>query len=392
MTTIFENGMICTPQQMIDDGLVIVDDAGKINYVGTKADAPSAKGVRIDLSGRILSPGFIDIHVHGGFGITFGDGDNLKANLMHYARSVTAFGVTGFLLSVVKGTPEEEEAIISAYADILPGFDEGAQALGLHLEGPFVSVEKKGVFIPNWLREPTTEEMVRYLRAAKGWAKQMTLAPEFPHSAEVAAQIQAAGCVAALGHSNTSYEVTASALRGDFTHITHTYNAQRGFNHRDPGVVGAILNSDIVTAELIPDTVHVHPAAMRTLVRCLGTDRVVAITDAMAAAGLGDGEYELVGKPVSVKNGKATRANGKICGGAYTMDKCVNNLHKLVGATLPEAVKMASRNPARVIHEDDHMGSIEVGKDANLIVMDEDVNVSLTMVKGKTVYKKEDEK
>jgi N-acetylglucosamine-6-phosphate deacetylase len=388
MTTIFENGTICTPFEMIPDGLVVVDDDGKISYAGAKANSPTSPGKRIDLTGRILSPGFIDIHVHGGFGITFGDGKDLRKDLAHYARSIKDKGVTGFLLSVVKGTPEAEETMIAKYAEILPGFDEGAEALGLHLEGPFVSKEENGVFILDWLRPPTVEEMGRYLKAAKGWAKQMTIAPEFPHSAEVATIMQEAGCVAALGHSNTSYEVASEALRGNFTHITHTYNAMRGFNHRDPGVVGAILNSDNVTAELIPDTVHVHPGAMRTLIRCLGTDRIVAITDAMAAAGFGDGDYELVGKPVSVKNGKATRADGTICGGAYTLDECVDNLHKLVGVTLSKAITMASLNPARVIGEEHRVGSIEVGKDANLIVIDEDVNVSLTMVKGKIIFEK----
>jgi N-acetylglucosamine-6-phosphate deacetylase len=388
MITIFENGTICTPLEMIDDGVVTVDDSGKLSYVGSKAGALTAQGRRIDLAGRILSPGFIDIHTHGGFGITFGDGADLKADLVHYARSIKGFGVTGFLMSVVQGTPEEEEAMIVEYAGMLPGFDEGAEVIGLHLEGPFLCREKKGAFNPNWLREPTIEEMERYLKAAKGWAKQMTIAPEFAHSAEVAAMMQEAGCVAALGHSNTSYEVAADALRGDFTHVTHTYNAQRGFNHREPGVVGAILASDKVTAELIPDTIHVHPGAMITLVRCLGTDRVVAITDAMAAAGFGDGDYELVGKPVSVKDGKATQADGTIAGGASTLNVCVDNLHKLVGVTLPEAIKMASLNPAKVIGEDKRIGSIEAGKDANLIVIDEDVNVYLTMVKGKAIFEK----
>lgn len=388
MTTIFENGWVCTPQEMIRDGVVIVDDNGKISYAGVKGKVPSAAGDRIDLQGRILSPGLIDIHVHGGFGITFGDGDTLEKDLVHYSRSIKDKGVTGFLLSVVKGTPQEEEEMIAAYADILPDFDEGAEPLGLHLEGPFLNPDKKGAFNPSWLRPPTTEEMERYLNAAKGWAKQMTLAPEFPQSAEVAAMLREAHVVAALGHTNTTYDIASEALREDFTHITHTFNAQRGFNHRQPGVVGAIFASDDVTAELIADTIHVHPGAMKILIRCLGTDRVVAITDAMAAAGFGDGDYELVGKPVTVKDGRATQADGTIAGGASTLDQCVDNLHKLVGVPLHEAIRMATLNPAKVIGEDGRIGSIEAGKDANLIVIDEDVKVCLTLVKGKIVFRK----
>jgi N-acetylglucosamine-6-phosphate deacetylase len=189
-----------------------------------------------------------------------------------------------------------------------------------------------------------------------------------------------------MGHTNTDYETASNALKGDYQHVTHTFNAQRGFNHRAPGVLGAVLASDGITAELIADTVHVHPAAMKVLMRCLGSDRVVAITDAMAGCGFGDGIYELGGYEVHVNDGRATLANGTIAGSVAKLNSCVANLITHVGVPLPEAVNMASLNPARALGIDDRLGSIEPGKDASLIVIDEAINVSFAMVKGQVVF------
>jgi len=178
----------------------------------------------------------------------------------------------------------------------------------------------------------------------------------------------------------------SAALRGDFTHVTHTFNAQRGFEHRQPGVVGAVLASEQVTAELSADLVHVHPAAMRMLVRCLGSDRVVLISDAMAGAGLPDGTYELVGQAVTVPDGQARLADGTFAGSTARLNQCVHNMHQHGGVTLPLAVQMASLNAARAMGLADRLGSIHIGKDANLVVLDEQANVHLTMVRGKIVY------
>ncbi|RLC85246.1 MAG: N-acetylglucosamine-6-phosphate deacetylase, partial [Chloroflexi bacterium] len=258
--------------------------------------------------------------------------------------------------------------------------------LGLHLEGPYLSLEKKGAFNPAWLHPPTIEEVRSFLEAGQGWIRQVTLAPELPNAQAVAALFRQQGVVVALGHTNSDYELASAALRGNFTHVTHTFNAQRGFQHREPGALGAVLASDQVTAELIADTIHVHPAAMQVLLRCLGTDRVVLITDAMAAAGLGDGTYSLVGHHVTVKDGVAREADGTIAGSSVTLDTCVRNMNQKVGASLPDAVKMASLNPARAMGLADRYGQLAVGQDANLIVIDESVNIHLTMVQGRIVH------
>jgi len=214
----------------------------------------------------------------------------------------------------------------------------------------------------------------------------MTMAPELPHANEVARLFRQNGVVVALGHTNTDYETASKALKGDFVHVTHTFNAQSSFDHRAPAVFGAVMSSDNVTAELIADCVHVHPAAMKVLIRSLGTERVVLITDAMTGAGLKDGKYMLAGNEVTVKDGHATLANGTLAGSIATLNQCVRNVNQLVGFPLVDAVKMASLNPARAMGLGDRLGAIQPGKDASLTVIDEDVTVYLTMVKGKIVY------
>jgi N-acetylglucosamine-6-phosphate deacetylase len=168
--------------------------------------------------------------------------------------------------------------------------------------------------------------------------------------------------------------------------VTHTYNAQRGFSHRDPGVFGAILTSDNVTTELIADKVHVHPGAMKVLYRCVGADRIVLVTDAMPGAGFGDGTYQLVGHSVTVKGNQATLEDGTLAGSIATLDQCVRNMVMDVGIPLPQAVQMASLNPARSMGFADRLGSITPGKVANLVLIDENVNVYLTMVRGEIVH------
>jgi len=377
---------IFTPSGVASDTIVAADD-GTIKYVGPMETAPPVDGPRLDMRGRLVVPGFIDIHTHGGHGVTFGKMETLEDDLRDYSAWVASTGVTGFLCTVAAPDAESLRAVVAGYVAL---FEEetwpGATPLGLHLEGPFLSREKKGAFNPKWLREPMLEEAEAVLDVGGRWIRQMTLAPELPGAEEIAALFRSEGVVVSLGHTNADYETASAALRGNFTHVTHTFNAQKGFHHRDPGVFGAIMASDHVTAELIADTIHVHPGAMKMLVRCLGTDRVVLITDAMAGAGLADGEYDLVGHKVTVKDGKATLKDGTIAGSAATMDMCVHNLNNEVGVELSDAVRMASLNPASVLGLRGTLGSLQAGKKANLTVIDEDVNVSMTMVDGKIVY------
>jgi N-acetylglucosamine-6-phosphate deacetylase len=385
MSTLFYDATVFTPQAELERQAVVVSDDGKIAFVGKVEDAPQVNGPHFNLRGRILTPGFIDVHVHGGFGVGFGIGD-LAAGLDKYSEWVASKGVTGFLLSIAAPDAPTFNQMISSYVEILGKDRKGAEPLGLHLEGPFINKEKKGAFNPAWIRSPSLKEAKSYLQAGKGKILQMTLAPELPEADAVAKLFREAGIVIALGHSNADYDTASKALRGNFTHVTHSFNAQSSFDHRAPGVFGAVLTSDHITAELIGDGIHVHPGAMKVLIRCLGTDRVTLITDAIVGAGLGDGNYDLVGNDVIIKNGRATLANGTLAGSIATLNQCVHNVNKLAGFDLIDAVKMASLNPARAMGVADRLGTIQPGKDASLIVIDENVNVYLTMVKGQIAY------
>lgn len=377
---------VFTPTEVIERGAIVVSDEGRIAYVGAMEDAPRVDGLRMDMRGRIVVPGFIDVHVHGGNGVTFGMPGRIAENLRAYSEWVSSTAVTGFLCSIAAPDAKALVQMVGAFADALEAGVPGAEALGLHLEGPFINKEKKGAFNPAWIRQPAMEETEAVLEAGRGWIRQVSLAPELPGAQKVAARFREAGVVVSLGHTNADYAAASAALRSNFTHVTHTFNAQRGFHHRKPGVFGAVMGSDEVTAELIADTIHVHPGAMKMLLRCLGTDRVVLITDAMAGAGLPDGTYQLVGHQVIVKDGQARLADGTLAGSTARLNECVRNVNQQVGVPLLDAVKMASLNPARAMGFTDRLGSIAVGKDASLAIIDEQVNVYLTMVRGKIVY------
>ncbi|MBN2007116.1 MAG: N-acetylglucosamine-6-phosphate deacetylase [Anaerolineae bacterium] len=389
MLTLSQIKLVTPAGEIAPSMALVIGDDGRIVYAGSMAERPTVRGTELDLDGLLVAPGFIDLHTHGGHGVTFGNLDTLAGDLRAYSAWVAANGVTGFLCSVAAPDHATLLATVRAYADLLDasGFP-GAEPLGLHLEGPYLNPEQKGAFNPAWLRPPEVDEIDALLDAGRGWIHQMTLAPELPNAAEAAAQLRARGVVAALGHSAADYATAAAALCGEFTHVTHTFNAQRGFHHREPGVIGAVLTSTGVTAELIADGIHAHPGAMALLLRCLGPERIVLISDAMAAAGLGDGEYTLAGNVAIVKDGVAHTPGGAIAGSTTTLDQCVRNVWQLLGIPVADALRMATRNPAKVIGMKSDLGSLEAGKAANLVVLDTALEVQATWVRGKNVYRR----
>ncbi|HEX2980876.1 MAG TPA: N-acetylglucosamine-6-phosphate deacetylase [Anaerolineaceae bacterium] len=385
MKKVFTNAKVLTPLVEIENGMVVVGEDGKIEAVGAKGGAIPAGAEVIDAGGRMIIPGLIDIHHHGGNGVLFELGADHET-MTRLTRWVASTGVTGFLRSIAAPTAEAFIQLIADHVREIESGSEGAAVLGLHLEGPSLCLEKKGAFNPSWIRNPDPDEARRSLAAGKGWIRQVTIAPELPHADEVAAIYRKAGVTVALGHSNTNYEIASRALAGNFNHVTHTFNAQSNFSHRAPGVMGAVLASDNVTAELISDTIHVHPGAMKALIHGLGPERVAIITDAAGAAGMADGEYEMVGQHVIVKNGSVRLPDGTLAGSMATMNACVRNVNQVVGIPLLDAVRMASLTPAKAIGLAGSKGSLEVGKDADLAIVDGDLNVYLTLVAGKIVY------
>jgi len=378
---------VITPFETRSDLLLSFDESGNFLINSKTKPRESSDTEKVLLEGSIAVPGFIDVHVHGGLGISFGNGQ-LREDLEKYSTWAASNGVTGFLMSITGPDQDYISGTIIAYAEILDQVKNwpGAIPLGMHLEGPFLNKERHGAFNPEWIRNPDLEEMKQYISIGNGWIKHVSMAPELDHAQEVAAFLVENGIKVSLGHSNTDYETARDALQGNFKHVTHTFNAQSGLHHRSPGVVGAVLSSNDITAELIGDTHHVHPAAMQIMVRCLSSDRIVLITDAMAGAGLPDGEYELLNQKVTVRAGKATLPDGTIGGSTATMITAVRTLVNEVGVSLQDTIHTASLNPAKLIGLDKYIGSIEDGKEGNIVILDDKLSVKKTFVRGSLVY------
>lgn len=386
--SVIQAGQVVTPFETIQDGAVVMESSGGIAWVGPAKELPAeADGAPFfDYPDGRLLPGLIDIHVHGGFGHSFGEGD-LSTGLHLYSREITRSGVTGFLLSIAAPTAAELTGLIKAYVSLFENERfEGAQPLGLHLEGPFMNPEKKGAFDASWLRQPNLAEARSYLEAGRGWIKQMTMAPELPGAPEVAAYFKSQGVVVALGHTNTDYATASAALRGDFEHVTHTFNAQRGFSQREPGVFGAVLDSDRVSLELIADTIHVHPGAIRLLARAVSAERIILITDALAATGLPNGDYESLGQKVRVRQGLVLLKDGTIAGSTVFLSRALHNASQIMEYSYAQVVRMATVNPARLLHEEGQHGSLQAGKRGDLTVVDPQGEVLATWVSGKQIY------
>ena len=385
MKTLYWNGNIIIPRGLVHQGFVLVDESGTISMLGENKPEILEEIQEINLQGNILSPGFIDIHQHGGNGVNF-ETDYQSEKIKKHSDWLVKNGITAYLRSFCAGTNSELKELINNHRQSLSVQQDAAFCLGFHLEGPFLSYEKKGAFNPKWLHAPTLDELQDYLSASGGFVRQVTLAPELEGAFEAAAFLRSQGVTVALGHTNASYELASQALEGDFRHVTHTYNAMSSFSHRSPGAVGAVLLSSEVTAEVIADMIHVHPGAIKMLVQSVGVDQVVLVSDAMSAAGLQDGIYNLAGHRVKVINHTARLEDGTLAGSVSNMLDGVKNMVSVLGIGLVEAVNMASLNPARAIGLDHLTGSIEINKRADLVILDQSLQPLRTIVGGQTVF------
>ncbi len=381
MTTAITNARLILDNAIRDGGLLL--DADRITAVLPPGEPPPPAATVIDARGCYLAPGLIDIHVHGGggFSLMTDEPEQVRA----YARWVATRGITGFLIST--SGPDHAQIVrrLRALAPVVGPVPGGARVLGFHLEGPYINPVRKGAFPPRWLRAPSAGEYRELWDASEGHIVQMTIAPELPGAGELIDAVVASGAVAAMGHTDATYEQAVEAIARGVTHVTHCFNAMRPFGHRDPGVLGAVMTSDAVTAELIGDGAHVDYAAARVLLRAKGHARVALITDGMPLAGTPDGDGEWEGQAIRVEGGKAVRvADGTIIGGVITLDQTVRNAVADMEVPLPEAWSMASSVPARAMRFDD-FGALEAGAAADFALLDDDLRVTQTWVAGEHV-------
>jgi N-acetylglucosamine-6-phosphate deacetylase len=371
MSLTLADARIVTPEGVHDGWLTIED--GRITHVGHGAAPRAGHG----LGGRHVVPGFVDLHNHGGAGGSFptGEHDGAREAVALHERH----GTTTMVASLVTGALDDLARATSSLAELC---DDGLLA-GIHFEGPYISRARCGAHDPGLLREPSPKEFAGLLAAGRGHVRMLTIAPELPGALDTIRAAAAEGVIAALGHSDATYEQTLAGIEAGATVATHLYNALPPLGHRTPGPVAALLEDERITIELINDGVHVHPAMLRLAYEVAGPARTALITDAMSAAGMGDGTYVLGSMDVIVTDGVARLAEGgSIAGSTLTMDVAFRRTVQEVGLTLPEAVQLASLTPARVLGVADTTGSIAVGKAADLVVLSDELEVVGVMKRG----------
>lgn len=365
-----------------DDALSLVVRNGRVEAWREAPRHSVTDASLVDGGGRTVAPGLIDVHVHGGGGFDLMTDD--PEQVRGFARWAVTRGVTAFLISTSGRDHAQILRRLRALAPLIgkPGPGE-ARALGFHLEGPYINPARKGAFDPRWLRPPDVRDYEELVEASGGAIRQVTLAPELPAADALVRAVVRSGSVAAMGHTDATYEQAIRAIDLGASHVTHCFNAMRPFGHRDPGVLAAVMTSDAVTAELIGDGAHVAYAAARLLVRAKGADKVVLVTDGMPLCGTLGGAGEWEGVPIRVDGGKAVRvADGTIIGGVTPLDQMVRNAVDHIGVTPAEALAMASANASRALGLGEDYGSLELGHAADFILLDGDLRVMETWVAG----------
>ncbi|MEU8521387.1 N-acetylglucosamine-6-phosphate deacetylase [Streptomyces sp. NBC_01216] len=364
---------VVLPTGIVENGRVIVE-GGRIAG-STPAETPA-----IDLTGHWVVPGFVDMHNHGGGGTSFTSGT--ADEVLHGVHTHRLHGTTTVVASFVTGDMD----FLGRRAGLLSELAEQGEIAGLHFEGPFISPCRKGAHDETMLRDPDPAEVRKLIDAARGQARMVTLATELPGGIDSVRLLAEHGVIAAVGHTDATYEQTRAAIDAGATVATHLFNAMPALGHRAPGPIAALLEDERITVELINDGTHLHPAALELAFHHAGAGRVAFITDAMDAAGFGDGHYALGSMAVEVKDGVARLVEGgSIAGSTLTLDRAFKRAVTVDGLPVESVVAAISANPARLLGVDDKVGSLDPGKDADLVVLDENFDLKGVMRKGSWV-------
>ncbi len=374
-----------TPETVIPQAVVLVEGK-KILQVGSRfsVNFDDCEFETWHFEDQTLLPGFIDLHIHGGCGRDVMEGT--RTAIQTVSRFLASKGTTSYLATTVTASPIATIQALENLGKIIQEDTGGAKVLGVHLEGPFISQEKRGVHPPEHIRPPSTRIFDELVKMSGSQIKLVTLAPETPGGLEFIRHIRSKGILVSLGHSNATAKVAKEAIEAGATNATHTFNAMRDFNHREPGILGTVLTDSRVWAELIADGIHVDPTAIRMLVRCKGSRSVLLVTDAITAAGMPDGDYKLGSLSIKVSNGVCRSPEGSLAGSTLSLDRALQNMIRWTGLPLDEAIYMVTRNPAESIGVSTFKGSIAPGFDADLVLLNQDLSVHATLCEGKWVY------
>lgn len=334
----------------------------------------------------IVLPGFIDEHIHGAGGADAMDAT--EEALSTIAATVAEEGTTAFLATTMTQSRENIMAAMNAVKDYREGEHGGARLLGIHLEGPFIAAAHKGAQPLEYVAKPDIAVFDEYNEASGECIKIVTLAPEEEGADALISHLAGKGIVASIGHTGAKCADIEKAIECGARNVTHTYNAQSALHHREIGTVGSAMLFDELACELIADTIHVSVPAIKLLEKCKPEGKLVLITDAMRAKGIADGESELGGQKVIVKNGEARLVDGTLAGSVLRMNVAIKNMVEKAGLTLEEACDLATKNPAKVLGIEEEAGSIREGKRADFAVLDDEFNVICTVCGGETIYRK----
>lgn len=371
-----------TPLERIDDPLVLIDD-GKIASVSPRSAAEIPTGTQqVDFADGVLTPGLIDIHIHGGVGYDVMQND--ESSRSKFEEFLVQHGVTSYFPTTVTASLNETLRALEHLARAVEQAGEGrtphrARPLGIHLEGPFLSHLRRGVHPPEKLVTPDVKAFDRFWQAAQGRIRVMTIAAELPGALEVIAEANRRGVCVSIGHSDATLEQAKAGIAAGARHATHTFNAMRPLGHRDPGIGGEVLSNTAISADIIADGIHVHPAMVQVFLKAKGADRAVLITDATAATGMPEGQYVLGSLEVEVRDGMCLH-DGKLAGSVLTLDRAVRNAIQFADLDLQQAVRLASLNPARTVMVD--RGMIAAGQPADLVALSPSGEVKATIVNG----------
>lgn len=382
---------IYTPEPMRCSGYLRIR-GGKIAELGEMqaGRSPLTEGAQVvDAGGAIVTPGFVDVHVHGGGGYDAMSGrpeDVDGMSLFMASKGATAFLPT----TMTVGTELLREAVAAIGSAVERG-TPGAEAAGIHLEGPFLNPKRCGAQNPADMRPPSADELLAYIELAKGHIRLMTIAPEMPGAERVIRLAKSRGITVSVGHSDAAFGQVREAVQWGVSHVTHLFNGMNGLHHRDPGVPGAALVTDELAVEVIGDLIHVHPEVIKLVFRTKPRDKIVLITDGISASGLPDGQYSLGGQPIVTRNGEARLlmpdgSGGSLAGSMLTPDRALANVMAATGLPLEEVLPALTINPSRQAGLGSRKGSLEAGKDADFVLLDDRYEVVATYVKGRKVY------